>query len=80
LKAFINWEIAEGIIKNRENKALRQAQANKKKRLKKIISLTVFNADSWDEYKEQLLNKKINKKRKNAGPKNGRKGKQSQFK
>jgi hypothetical protein len=78
LKAFIDWDIAEGVIKDRENKALRQAQTNKKKRSKKIISLNVIDADIWDKYKEQLLNKEINKKRKNAGPKNGRKGKQPQ--
>jgi predicted transcriptional regulator len=75
LKAFIDWDIAERIIKDRENKILRQAQANKKKRSKKIILLTVINTDTWDKYKEQLLNKEINNKRKNAGPKNNRKGK-----
>jgi hypothetical protein len=75
LKAFIDWNIAEKIIKNRKNKILRQAQANKKKRSKKTIPLTVINIDTWDKYKEQLLNKKINKKRKNAGPKNDRKEK-----
>jgi hypothetical protein len=75
LKAFIDWDIAEGIIENRENKALRQAQANKKKRLKKTISLTIIDIDTWDKYKEQLLNKKTNKKRKNVGPKNDRKEK-----
>jgi len=78
LKAFIDWNFAEGVIKDRENKALRQAQANKKKRSKKTIPLTIINTDAWDEYKEQLLNREANKKRKNAGPKNSRKGKQPQ--
>jgi hypothetical protein len=46
LKAFIDWEVTNSVIKNQENKALRQAQANKKKRLKKTLVLTVINADS----------------------------------
>jgi hypothetical protein len=78
LKTFIDWDITEKIIKNRKNKTLRQTQTNKKKRLKKTILLIVINIDTWDKYKKQLLNKKINKKRKNAGPKNNRKKKQSQ--
>jgi hypothetical protein len=81
LKAFIDWEVADGVIKNQENKALRQAQANKKERSKKTLLLTVIDADSWDEIEEQLLkkeNNKKNKKRNNTGPKNSRKGKQPQ--
>jgi hypothetical protein len=78
LKAFIDLNIADNVIKDRENKALRQPQINKKKRLKKTILLTVIDIDTWDEYKEQLLNKKVNKKRKNVESKNNRKEKQSQ--
>jgi hypothetical protein len=69
------------LSKIKKNKALRQAQANKKQRSKKTLKLTVINADTWDEVKEELLNRennKKNKKRKNAGPKNSRKKKQSQ--
>ena len=81
LKAFIDWEVADSVIKSQENKALRQAQANKKQRSKKTLKLTVINTDTWDQVKEKLLNRennKKNRKRKNAGPKNGRKEKQPQ--
>ena len=68
MKAFIDWEVAEGVIKDRENKTLRQAQANKKQRSKKTIGLTVIDTDTWEEVREQLDNKK---KRKTTRPKNG---------
>jgi hypothetical protein len=78
VKAFIDWEIAEGVIREQENKTLRQAQANKKQRSKKTLKLTVIDADTWDEVKEQLLKKENNKKRNNTSTKNGQKGKQPQ--
>ena len=69
MKAFIDWEVIKEIIKDREGGILRQAQANKKKCLKKIIELTIINADTWDTYREELMNN-YNRKRKNIRPKN----------
>ncbi len=50
LEAFIDWQVADDCLKQREIHSLREVVANRKERLKKIIDLTIINADSYAAY------------------------------
>ena len=50
LEAFIDWQVADDCLKQREIHSLREVVANRKERLKKTIDLTVINADSYTTY------------------------------
>ncbi len=78
LEAFINWQVADGCLKPREIYSLREAVANRKERSKKIIDLTVIDADSYTVYcqdqQKKNANKRGNKKATNQQPQQARKG------
>ena len=68
LKAFVSWQATDRCIKQQEIAALQKAAAaNKKKRSKKTIGLTVVDADSYTLHREEKEKKKANARNQKKG-------------
>jgi hypothetical protein len=63
LSAFIEWQITDARVKQRELDLYKQAaSANKKKRSKKTVELKVIDADTYKTYCEERAKKEQEKK------------------
>ena len=67
--AFIDWQAADGAIKQHQITSLQEAAAGKKKRSKKTIGVRVIDADTWEEWERQAMEKEEKKKRRNTAKK-----------
>ncbi len=52
LEAFIDWQVADGRVKQQEIQSLQKAADNRKSRSKKTIDLKIINAETYTTYYE----------------------------
>jgi hypothetical protein len=60
LTAFIDWQVTDRYLKQKEIQSLRKTIINNKSRSKKVINLKIINAETYATYCEKMKKKKTN--------------------
>jgi hypothetical protein len=60
LTAFINWQMTDRYLKQKEIQSLRKIITNNKSRSKNIINLKIINAETYASYCEKMKKKNAN--------------------
>jgi hypothetical protein len=61
LTAFIDWQVTDRCLKQKEIQSLRKTITNNKSRSKKVINLKIIDAETYAAYCDEVKKKKANK-------------------
>jgi hypothetical protein len=73
LTAFIDWQVTDRCLKQKEIQSLRKTVTNNKPRSKKVINLKIIDAETYAAYCEEVKKKKANTQSKKSSNKQSKK-------